>query len=726
MSRRLAVRGSLFLSFVLVASVLAGPGFAADPPPDNSPAPSPSAAPGASPGFAQPVVSDAPLVTDSLTDVVSYQATGWKYQQVGFDGLAGFQSPGFDDSGWPSGPAPFRSGGGCGVQSTTPFTGWSTNTDMLLRRHIPLTPGTNGVEVSVVVDNDAIGVFWNGTQIGGPLTHENCPFYSQPMTFTVSPTLVLADNVLAIRARDRGVESFLDVRVVGGAMSSEPVTDATEKLENGGSGGDPVQTFSGAFRYSFRDAAIAGRGPAIAFTRSYSSLDTRTGPFGPGWTHSFNTRLRHPTDGTADILLVGPDGNTDRFTRNPDETFSPSPATYRTLVRNADGTYTVTDKARTRWLFDVSGNLTAIVDRYGNTSTLAYNGAGELVSIADPAGRGSLTLAYTNGLLTSVTDWASPARTVAYGYDASGRLSTVTDREGRTTTFTYDGTSSRLTTITDARGHVALSLAYDAQGRVASQKDARGLTSGDQTTFGYVVNPDGTRTTTVTAPPTSFEPSFRPTTVDSYDSQGWLTQRVSRPSSTETLTESYAYDAIGNRTSVTDPRGNRTDFCYDVTAAGGATGSRGNLTRRIDPSPASGAARPVSLIGYDAFDNPIQTIGPRGVASSSTTSCTTDLSGAINSLYATDLAYDPTGAQLLSITRRSTDPDLGAQTAVTKLEYGDPANPGLVTRLIPPRGNTGPSPDYTFATTYMYGASGAQAGMLTSVADGLGDTTTYG
>jgi YD repeat-containing protein len=223
----------------------------------------------------------------------------------------------------------------------------------------------------------------------------------------------------------------------------------------------------------------------------------------------------------------------------------------------------------------------------------------------------------------------------------------VTDREGRTTEFAYDGASSRISTITDARGHVALTLTYDAQGRVATQQDARGLVTGEVTTFDYVVNPDGTRVTTVTSPPTSFEPSFLPTLVDSYDANGWLASRASRPSSSQTLSESYTYDAIGNRGSVTDARGNTTLFCYDRGVNGAVLPSRGNLTRRIDPPPTPGSPRPVTLIGYDSFDNPIQTVSPRGVASNSTTSCTTDLSAAVNGLYATDLAYDPTGARLL-------------------------------------------------------------------------------
>jgi RHS repeat-associated protein len=63
-------------------------------------------------------------------------------------------------------------------------------------------------------------------------------------------------------------------------------------------------------------------------------------------------------------------------------------------------------------------------------------------------------------------------------------------------------------------------------------------------------------------------------------------------------------------------------------------------------------------------------------------------------------------------------------SAVTKLEY-DPAHPGLVGKVIPPRGNTGPAPDYTYATTFTYFASGGAKGLLESVTDAVGNKTTY-
>lgn len=551
----------------------------------------------------------------------------------------------------------------------------------------------------------------------------------QPMRYLVlwqNSSHAILDPPLTPESEWRIDEVCLDTAPPPVLLSEEmpPGTDRNHH-PNTETGGDPVNTYNGSFTYVHQDVSIVGRGPAIDFTRTYNSNDPRIGPMGPGWTHNYATRLVLADDSSGDMYLIGPQGRSDRYTLNPDGSFAPPDAIHTQLVANPDGTFTATHQDQSSWGFDVGGRLTTVRDRHGNTSTLTYGAGARLVSISDPAGRGSLSLGYTNGQLTSVTDWASPSRVVAYQHDASGRLWKVTDREGKTTTFGYDGTSHRLTTITDPLGHVAMTLTYDAEGRVQTQKDARGLVTGDVKTFNYVENPDQTRVTTITSPVTSFEPTFNPTVEDTYNAQGWITQRVTHPSSAETLVESYGYDTSGSRTSITDARGTTTDFCYDVDFTGAPiSGSQGNLTRVIAPPPTSGANRPVTLTAYDAKNNPTQIVTPMGVPSGTSVSCSTNLSG-INVNFATDFGYDASQTLLLSETARYTDPDLGPMTAVTEYEYGDAANPGLVTRVIPPRGNTGPSPDYTYATSFAYFTTGSKAGMLSSATDALGNATTF-
>ncbi len=608
-----------------------------------------------------------------------------------------------------------------------------------LRRELLLDRPAIGARVSVHID-DVFTLFVNGEQIV-TWDSNNCGSYWNNQFLIPDGKLIAGSNVIEVVASN--IPSRLpnrwavDLEIAGTLVDSTPnveppIADQEHYSPDpyGSFTTDPVHTFTGHYTYAHTDLAFLGRGPSPTFSRTHNGSDTRVGPLGPGWTHSVDIRLTSPNSETSDLVLSGPQGRGDRFVHNPDGSYTPPPSVYSTLVKNTDNSFTVTHKDQTVWSFDGYGKLTRITDRFGNHSDLTYNANKQLTAVSDPAGRGSLTLSYdpATGRLVSVSDWASPARSVRYGYDASGRLSTVTDREGKLTTYAYDGTSQRLTTITDANSHVVVTNTYDpASGKVATQKDSRGLTTGQQTSLSYVLNGDGTRVTTVTYPATSFDPAWSPQVIDYYDAQGRLVKKVSKPTanSAEDVVEERSYDSAGNVAWIKDGGGNQTDLCYDVDYSGLAiVGSRGNLTRRIDPAPTAGAARPVTLFKYDAKNNLIQTVSPKGVASDANTGCSTNLS-AFNSVHAVDSAYDASAVQLLSVVRRYTDPDLGLQTATTKFEYGDANNPGLVTRIVPPRGNTGASPDYSYATIMAYFGSGGKAGLIQSATDPLGNTTTY-
>ncbi len=310
-----------------------------------------------------------------------------------------------------------------------------------------------------------------------------------------------------------------------------------------------VHTGTGSFGTSQADAGLTGLGPVPQLARSYNSNDPRPSPLGQGWRHNYAMHLARPPDGSPDLILVGPQGRSDRYgySPGPPAAYAPPPGGFTTLTWNsATNTYTATHLDQSTWTFDACGRLTALKDPYGNQATLSYDAAGRLTAVRDPAGRGgsagALRLGYdpATGRLVTVTDLLN--RVVTYGYDAQGRLRTVTDRAGKVTTFSYDGTTHRLRTITDARrppespecpdgGCVVLTNTYDANGRVRAQADALG----QETIFVY--RGDGAD---VTFPPTSFQPTapppFRPTRADTYDGNGWLVTQVTSPAPGETYT----------------------------------------------------------------------------------------------------------------------------------------------------------------------------------------------
>ncbi|HEV8297305.1 MAG TPA: hypothetical protein VGQ20_08410 [Acidimicrobiales bacterium] len=145
----------------------------------------------------------------AVSSVLPYGAGGYHYQQVPTGaGPADFSDVAFDDTAFSVGAAPF------GVEvpalncALTPSTPWAPNTDLLVRRVVPLAAGATDVVIHLAIDND-IELFWNGTPIGS-FTHDNCATQDSIEVAVPSNLLVGGDNLLAARASDRGGESYVD------------------------------------------------------------------------------------------------------------------------------------------------------------------------------------------------------------------------------------------------------------------------------------------------------------------------------------------------------------------------------------------------------------------------------------------------------------------------------------------------------------------------------------
>jgi hypothetical protein len=161
---------------------------------------------------------------------VPYQESGYRYLQLGSESPpAGFEQPGFDASSWPVGQGAF--GGGsvsttCSALTSTIHTPWPAATDgavqLLLRKAFSGT--AQNVQIRIPVDND-VQVFVNGHDVtasggtvdeAGFLEHEGCADPDHPFVFTVANSdLNAGGNWLVVRARDRGVVSYVDAQVTG-------------------------------------------------------------------------------------------------------------------------------------------------------------------------------------------------------------------------------------------------------------------------------------------------------------------------------------------------------------------------------------------------------------------------------------------------------------------------------------------------------------------------------
>ncbi|MBI2724138.1 MAG: RHS repeat protein [Chloroflexi bacterium] len=267
----------------------------------------------------------------------------------------------------------------------------------------------------------------------------------------------------------------------GSSVASSGFPDASK---------DPISFTSGAFTHDKTDLALSGRGVPLEFTRSYSSATATLGrDLGFGWTHNYSSYLSIYSDGSVEAHE--PDGS-DVFFSNSSGAFAAPRGIFDTMVRNVDGSYTLTKPSQLRMNFDSSGRLSSLSDRNGNTTTVSYNENG-ISAITDANGRAlTVTADAATKRITQVTD--PIGRSVSYHYNSSGDLDQVTDASGGVTTFTY--ANHRLLTITDARGNIQVTNSYDSAGRVAEQGAAM---AGANVTYGANTLTDTTQSFTTNA-----------------------------------------------------------------------------------------------------------------------------------------------------------------------------------------------------------------------------------
>ncbi|GAB4373303.1 MAG: hypothetical protein Kow00128_22770 [Deltaproteobacteria bacterium] len=452
--------------------------------------------------------------------------------------------------------------------------------------------------------------------------------------------------------------------------------------------------------------SIPGIGPRVDLTLSYNSLGSGTASLGPGWTHTYAMKVAD--GGTGYLTLTEEDGRETVFQES-------TPGIYLPLGQFGRSGTTVEK------FVDSTYRMT----RKEGTA-YDFDASGRLTRITDRNGN-ALTLGYSGAVLSSLTDAAG--RVTTLGYDAQSRLTTVSDPAGRVTTLAYDGTG-HLSGIIDAAGQTT-SFTYNASGWMETKTDPAGYA----TTYSYDIDGRVIGATDPTNTPMSifYQPTLSQAIVTGRN--GGVTTTTYDPTLDVPLqvigadngvttytydsnrnllletdpannTTSYTYDGNGNRTSVTDALGRTTSYTYN---------SFGQVTSIADPE------GHVTTNVYDANGNLTSTADPSGAV----TQYQYDASGNVTAIIrpggkTTTYAYDSYG-NLLS----TTDP-VGLTTTFTYdlvgnlLARTDPNNATTtfaydnVNRLLQvtdPAGHT---------TTFTYDANGNRR----TITDANGHTTT--
>jgi hypothetical protein len=157
-------------------------------------------------------ISTQAQVTTVTTTIIPYLDKGYKYNVVPFDDGIGFEQPDFDDSDFSIGDSSFGTQPDyCSISDIK--TEWPSETDILLRKWFKLPQGVKNLAVGIAIDND-VQVFVNGYDISeGLQIHEGCPERNSFIFIAPDDILVPGANLIAVRGRDRGGPSYLDIQV---------------------------------------------------------------------------------------------------------------------------------------------------------------------------------------------------------------------------------------------------------------------------------------------------------------------------------------------------------------------------------------------------------------------------------------------------------------------------------------------------------------------------------
>ncbi|HYI07641.1 MAG TPA: PKD domain-containing protein [Thermoanaerobaculia bacterium] len=374
----------------------------------------------------------------------------------------------------------------------------------------------------------------------------------------------------------------------------------------------------GAFTIGFTDLEIPLPGMTLNVTRNYDSRDTRVGDFGHGWRLGLSG-IRIEKSGELGsgwqqtvsseqfpryclvaasprfVTFTFPTGKVYRFRlavtpscqlflpiQTPTVFFEPVGTTKGSLKALGDNfvmsygsvpgpvdlitsdveiydpsRFELTDEDGIVYEIDERLGVRKITDRAKNTLTISSTGVVHSTGRSVSFGRDSA------GRISTITD--AEGKILRYTYDGSGDLVTVTDQSNRATTFTYNSNHGILDYF-DSMGRRGIKSEYDSTGRLIALTDADGHVQ----TFTFDPNSRNEVVTDRRGKTLVYEYDERGNTLSITDADG-KARRATYDTKNNMLTSTdklgqvttYEYDPAGNVTVKKDHEGRISRYTYN-------------------------------------------------------------------------------------------------------------------------------------------------------------------
>jgi RHS repeat-associated protein len=340
-------------------------------------------------------------------------------------------------------------------------------------------------------------------------------------------------------------------------------------------GGNISSNYFNANKWIWKTATVSSNGTLLAYRENY--FNNAHSP--TGTVDALGNRSHTSYDASGRVIAqTDPLGREtgffydaagrQRMTVYPDGTYSSN--TYNTAGWVINSTTYSSNHVALTWTdytHDTLGRVITSTDALGNVTSTTYDWAGRIIRVDYPDGAYSRATHDKHGnVILRIGPVGSPGEesgaTVSNAYDTVNRLVAATDPEGRVTRYIYsEDWPSQVRHVVNNNGQTNQTSHYAIDtGRLLTNIVNGFMTVHEYDALGQVV-------TTIFGDGSRVE--------NSYDG----TRLVSARSRTGNLT-TYAYDALGRRTAVTNSLGNATFHAYDpVGNTTNVTDALGNRTQ---------------------------------------------------------------------------------------------------------------------------------------------------
>jgi RHS repeat-associated protein len=315
------------------------------------------------------------------------------------------------------------------------------------------------------------------------------------------------------------------------------------------------------YTYDSKDHVSTVTDPASGVTTlGYDAVGNLTSKQNPRiktttYTYDNLSRLASEIDPLSHVRTYGYDAAS-RLTSRQDAKSQTTTYTYND--RNELTNLTYPDSSYVSFAYDDAGARTQMVDSTGTTA-YSYDSLYRLTSVTFPGSR-TVSYGYDDASRRTSVTYPGGSNQATYAYDVANRLTSVTDWNSRAVAYAYDDAGRMTTATLPATTGIVSSYSYDNANRLTGISHVQ---NGSTTIApaAYTLDAVGNRTQRVDQAGTY-----------AYDNLYRLTS-VTYPGPSTT---SYAFDAFGNRTSLTDGSG-ATNYAYD---------NADRITSVTPPSPA--------------------------------------------------------------------------------------------------------------------------------------------